>query len=115
MSDLLDQSACELTRRIATRRLSAAELMEATLQRIEAVNPLHNAIVALRPRDELMAEARAADAAGPRGPLQGLPMAVKDLEDVAGLPTTKGSPIPGKSPAQADSVMVSRLRAAGAS
>ena len=88
--------------------------MAATLDRIEALNPLHNAIVALRPREELMAEAHAADSSGARGPLHGLPMAVKDLEDVAGLPTTKGSPILGLAAALADSVMVSRLRAAGA-
>jgi amidase len=114
MNATLDSGACELARAIATRRLSCAELMAATLRRIEALNPLHNAIVALRPRDELMAEARAADSAGPSGPLHGLPMAVKDLEDVAGLPTTKGSPLLGHSPALADSLMVSRLRAAGA-
>ena len=114
MSDLLDTGAGDLARALATRRLSAAELMAATLDKIEALNPLHNAIVALRPRDELMAEAHAADAAGPRGPLHGLPMAIKDLEDVAGLPTTKGSPILGRAPAPADSLMVSRLRAAGA-
>jgi len=114
MSDLLDQSACDLAALLATRRLTSVELMAATLDRIAAVNPLHNAIVALRPRDELMAEAEAADAAGPRGALHGLPMAVKDLEDVAGLPTTKGSPILPRVPAAADSVMVSRLRAAGA-
>ncbi len=114
MNDLLDTGACDLARRLATRRLSCAEVMEATLDRIAAVNPLHNAIVAMRPRDELMAEARAADEAGPRGPLHGLPMAVKDLEDVFGLPTTRGSPILGRSPAPADGLMASRLRAAGA-
>jgi amidase len=114
MDNLFERSACELARLLATRRLSCVELMAATLDRIEALNPTHNAIVALRPRDELMAEARAADAAGPSGPLYGLPLAVKDLEDVAGLPTRKGSPTTSPAPAQADSLMVSRLRAAGA-
>ena len=112
--DLLNTSACELSREIATRRLSAVELMAATLDRIEKLNPAHNAIVALRPREALMAEARAADASTSRGALHGLPMAVKDLEDVAGLPTTKGSPLLGTAPAAADSLMVARLRAAGA-
>jgi amidase len=114
MDNLFERSACELARLLATRRLSCVELMAATLDRIEALNPTHNAIVALRPRDELMAEARAADAAGPSGPLYGLPLAVKDLEDVAGLPTRKGSPTTSPAPAQTDSLMVSRLRAAGA-
>ena len=114
MSDLLNRSACDLAALIATRRLSCADLMAATLARIAALNPVHNAIVALRPHDELMAEARAADASGPRGPLHGLPIAVKDLEDVAGLPTRKGSPILPATPVAADSVMAARLRAAGA-
>ena len=114
MNALLDAGAADLARAIATRQLSCAELMAATLDRIEAVNPLHNAIVALRPRDDLMKEAHAADSAGPRGALHGLPMAVKDLEDVGGLPTTKGSPLLDPTPAKADGLMASRLRAAGA-
>ncbi|MBV1707796.1 MAG: amidase [Hyphomicrobiales bacterium] len=114
MTDILDMSAGALTRNIAARRLSAVELMRATLERIDALNPRHNAIVALRPREELMAEARAADAAERRGPLHGLPMAVKDLEDVAGLPTRKGSPLTSPTAAAADSVMAGRLRQAGA-
>jgi amidase len=114
VADLLETSACELARGIATRRLSATELMAATLERIGKLNPAHNAIVALRPRAALMVEARAADGAESRGPLHGLPMAVKDLEDVAGLPTTKGSPLLGHAPAVADSLMAARLRAAGA-
>ncbi len=114
MPDRLDASACHLTRELAARRLSAADLMAATLDRIEALNPSHNAIVSLRPREKLLAEARAADDAEVRGPLHGLPMAIKDLEDVAGLPTSKGSPLLGHAPAGADSLMVARLRAAGA-
>ena len=114
MTDILETSACDLTRALAARRLSAAELMEATLARIEALNPRHNAIVALRPREALMAEARAADESPVRGALHGLPLAVKDAEDVAGLPTTKGSPLLGHAPAAADGLMASRLRAAGA-
>ncbi len=114
MTDILESSACDLTRDIAARRLSAADLMAATLARIDQLNPRHNAIVALRPREALMAEARAADAGPVKGPLHGLPMAVKDLEDVAGLPTRKGSRLTPPGPAGADSVMVARLRAAGA-
>lgn len=114
MTDLLETGAVPLTQALAARKLSAQDLMAATLDRVAALNPRHNALVALRPRDQLMAEARAADADDLRGPLHGLPIAVKDLEDVAGLPTTKGSPLLGRSPALADSVMAARLRAAGA-
>ena len=114
MTDLLENSAVQLAQWLTTRELSAQDLMAATLDRIAALNPRHNALVALRPREDLMAQARAADQGDVRGPLHGLPMAVKDLEDVAGLPTTKGSPLLGQSPAAADSVMAARLRAAGA-
>ncbi len=71
MKDLLETSACDITRALAARRLSAAELMAATLERIERLNPAHNAIVALRPREALMAEARAADAADVAGRCMG--------------------------------------------
>ncbi len=114
MSDLLETSACDLSRALAARRLSAEAVMAATLDRIAALNPRHNAIVAMRPRDDLLAEARAADAGPVSGPLHGLPMAVKDLEDVAGLPTRKGSPLLSSASVAADSLMAARLRAAGA-
>ena len=73
--------------------ISAAELMQATLARIDAVNGAVNAVVSLRDGDELMAEARAADATPRKGWLHGIPMAIKDLANVKGLPTTMGSPL----------------------
>ncbi|MBT9383750.1 amidase [Pseudooceanicola sp. CBS1P-1] len=103
-------------------RLSARTLMERTYDRIAAINPGLNAIISLRPRAEMLAEAEAADralaldrAAGRRpAALAGLPIAVKDLALTKGLRTTFGSPIfadfiPGE-----DTLMVARLRAAGA-
>ncbi len=94
--------------------LSAEELMAATLTRIEAVNPRVNAIVNLREPDRLMAQARAADA-GPRsGWLHGIPIAIKDLANAAGLPTTQGSPLFADAVVEEDDIMVARLRAAGA-
>ena len=66
--------------------------MAAFLDRIERINPAINAIVSLRPRDELLAEARAADAAPRRGRLHGMPFAIKDLVETAGIRTTHGSP-----------------------
>ena len=94
--------------------LSAVELMRATLARIEAVNGQVNAIVSLRDGDALMEEARAADAAPRKGWLHGIPMAIKDLADAAGLPTSMGSPLFAGQVASRDDLMVSRLRAAGA-
>ncbi len=101
---------------MAAGKLSAVELMAATLDRIEAVNPDLVAIVALRDRDALMAEAAAADRVpvGQRGPLHGLPIAIKDFEDVAGLPTRGGSRAFPEAPVKSDGLMVSRLRKAGA-
>jgi len=99
---------------LAEGSLTAVALMEATLARIEAVNRQVNAIVSLRSADVLMAEARAADAAPRSGWLHGIPMAIKDLADAKGLPTSMGSPLFAGTVAQKDSVVVGRLRAAGA-
>ena len=94
--------------------LSALELMDATLARIEAVNPSVNAIVSLRDGDRLREEARAMDNAPRSGWLHGIPIAIKDLANAAGLPTSMGSPVFAGQVAQSDDTMVARLRAAGA-
>lgn len=94
--------------------LSAAELMEATLARIEAVNPTVNAIVSLADGDRLMAKARDADNAPRSGWLHGMPIAIKDLANAAGFPTSRGSPLFAGQVVEADDVIVARLRAAGA-
>lgn len=94
--------------------LSAAELMEATLARIEAVNPTVNAIVSLADGDRLMAKARDADNAPRSGWLHGMPIAIKDLANAAGFPTSRGSPLFAEQVVEADDVIVARLRAAGA-
>ena len=114
MSDILELSASTQAARIADGTLSAADLMAATLERIAAVNPQVNAIVALADADRLMAQAQAADAAQPAGPLHGLPVAVKDLANVAGMITSMGSPAFAGNVAAADDLMVARMRAAGA-
>lgn len=107
-------SAARLLDDMRAGRLSASELMERTLDRIDRVNPTVNAIVSLRDREALMDEARAADQASQKGALHGLPIAVKDLADVAGLPTTKGSPLLKDNVPAADEIMVARMRQAGA-
>ncbi|MDA0181196.1 amidase family protein [Solirubrobacter phytolaccae] len=104
------RSATELAAGIRAREFTAREVMESHLERIEEMNPLVNAIVTqLEP--ELALEA--ADKAPP-GPLQGLPIAVKDLEDTAGMRTTYGSTLFADHIPTEDSLLVERLRRAGA-
>ena len=104
--------------RVAKGELSAEALMASTLGRIEQLNPSLSAFTELRPREAVLAEARAVDEARSRGeplpPLAGMPLGVKDLEDAAGLLSTYGSALYGHAPATEDSVLVSRLREAGA-
>lgn len=109
--------AVALQSAILRREVSCVEVMTACLDQIERHNGAVNAIVALRPRDALMAEARDADAALARGeirgPLHGFPHAVKDLQAVKGLRYTSGSPIFKDRIAEADGPVAARLRAAG--
>lgn len=102
---------------VRSRELSAVELLAAHLEQIDAVNPAVNAIVTLVP-EAAQEEARAADAALARGddtgPLHGLPVAVKDLVDTRGIRTTYGSPLFADHVPDADSLLVQRLRSAGA-
>ena len=118
MSDeLWRSSATELAAAIRRREVSCVEVMQAHLARIEAVNPLLNAIVTLDPELGLRGAAAADDALGrdeAPGPLHGLPMAIKDLEDTAGMRTTYGSPIYRDHVPTEDTLMVARLRRAGA-
>jgi amidase len=107
-------SAIDLTAQLASGDLSAQDLMQDTLARIAQVNPSVNAIVALRDEADLMAEARAKDAADTKGPLHGLPIAVKDLVDVVGLRSTSGSLALADHVPQRDDEIAARLRAAGA-
>lgn len=107
-------SALELVTQLRSGALSAVQVMQETLDRIDEVNPQLNAIVALRDRDVLMAEAAAADQAKSRGALHGLPMAIKDLANVKGIASTQGSPMFRDFVPQQDELFVARLRAAGA-
>ncbi len=109
--------AHELADRINQRMLSPVEVMEAYLGRIERHNPELNALVTLH-ADRALDEARAMEVRLGKGdkigPLAGLPFAVKDLEDVAGMRTTHGSPLYRDHIAERDSINVARMRAAGA-
>ncbi|MGB0440447.1 MAG: amidase family protein, partial [Paracoccaceae bacterium] len=112
--DVLALDAVAQSRAMACGTLRAVDLMAATLERIAALNPTLNAVVSLQSEASLMAAAEAADQSPRRGWMHGLPIAVKDLADVAGLPTSYGSPLFAKHVAARDSGMVARMRAAGA-
>lgn len=114
MTDLTALDATRLSRLLATREIGAVELMTETLDRIERVNPQINAIVALRDREELLAEAAAADSGPRKGWLHGLPIAVKDLQAVKGIRSTWGSPLFADFVPPADDRVPALMRAAGA-
>ena len=98
------------------RRLSPVELVRGYLERIERLDGGLRAYIAVR-AEAALAEARDAEAAAVRGdwrgPLHGIPFAVKDQFDAAGMPTTAGSRILAGRVATADATVVARLRAAG--
>lgn len=106
-------SAATLARSIANRQLSSAEVVDAHLRRIEAVNPRLNAVVQLR-ADAARAEAAAADNSPPKGPLHGVPITIKDAFDVAGMVCTTGTRGRREFVPTQDATAVARLRAAGA-
>ncbi len=110
--------AAEIAGAVASGRASAVRVVEATLARIRERDPVLNSFTAVT---EARALARAAaiddarDAGEPLGPLAGVPFAVKNLFDVAGLPTLAGSKINRDlPPAMRDATLIERLEAAGA-
>jgi amidase len=110
-------SAIEMARLIRERRLSTRETVEAHLAWIERVNPKVNAIVTLI-ADQARLRASAADESQVRGrlmgPLHGLPVAFKDLQPTKGIRTTFGSRIFKNFVPPEDSLLVERVRRAGA-
>lgn len=109
--------ATELRKLLADRKISALELLEAHLARVEKLNPVYNAIVALdvegakeraREADEAIARGRS------HGPLHGLPMTIKDAFEVAGMPATCGIEELCDYRPDHDAASVSKLRRAGA-
>ncbi|HTH99884.1 MAG TPA: amidase [Acidisoma sp.] len=109
--------ATELAVRIRRRDVSPVEVVQAYLRRIGERNPVVNAYTLVLAEEALEA-ARAAEravmAGGPLGPLHGVPIAIKDLDDVAGIPTSMGSrAVHGRVPSRS-SAAVERLLAAGA-
>ena len=116
-TDLHYWSLDEAARRIAAREISSVELTRAILDRITAIDPVLMSYATLTP-ERALEDASALDAetaAGrSRGPLHGVPIAVKDLYDVAGVPTAAGMTIRRDTVPARDATVVARLRAAGA-
>ena len=111
-------SATEIAQAVAAGKITAVEVVEATLARVAERDKALNTFTAVT-RERALAKARAIDAdraAGrPLGPLVGVPLAVKNLFDVAGLATLAGSKINrDRPPVAADATLVRRLEAAGA-
>ncbi len=110
-------TAAEAGRAFRTRELSPVELLEGLLAHIERLDPLLNVFIRLD-AEAAMEAARAAerDIAAGRvlGPLHGVPVAIKDIIDVGGLPTTCHSKILVDNVAKSDAAVITRLRAAGA-
>jgi len=117
--EILDVPAHRLARSIRERTVSCREVMQATLARIDLVNPTYNAIVSLRERETLLREADARDAelhdrgANGVGFLHGIPQAIKDAVPTAGIRTTFGSPLLRDNVPAEDALMVQRMKAAG--
>jgi len=115
--DITDLPAHVLSDTIRARAVSCREVMRATLARIEAINPAHNAIVSLRDGDALLREADERDLQlrrdQPVGWMHGLPQAIKDMAQTEGIRTTLGSPLLRDFIPTADGLMVQRMKAAG--
>ncbi len=115
--EICNHTAIELARLVRAKELSARDVVGAHLAQIERINPGLNAIVTLV-AEQAMQQAAAADDAFARGnsvgPLHGLPIAHKDLQPTKGMRTTFGSPIFADFVPTEDSLLVERIRAAGA-
>lgn len=117
-SDILAMTAIDLAAAIRKRDVSSREVMAAHLARVDALNPKFNAIVSRVDDDQLLREAAAQDEDAVkgrfRGALHGFPHAVKDTAPAKGIAHTQGSPLLRHNIATADSLVVARMRAAGA-
>lgn len=116
--EITELGALELSHAIRSKVFSCKEVMTAYLAQIERLNPKVNAIVSLQPADLLLRQANERDsqlAAGQYlGWMHGIPQAPKDLANTVGIPSTAGSPLlKNYLPAQ-DSIIVDRVRRAGA-
>ena len=118
MNEIVAADGAKLSTLIASRQVSCRDVMTAYLDRIDAVNPAVNAIVALQDRAQLLAQADERDQQLARGQscgwMHGFPVAVKDLAPTAGIVTTLGSRIFRDNVPVIDSLVVERMKRAGA-
>ncbi len=115
--ELAFKSAGELRGLIDSKEVSCVELTGLFLQRIDELNPIFNAYLALCSDEAIAAAQRAqkmVQGGEPVGPLHGIPISVKDLEMTSGITTTLGSAIFRDRVPDIDSVVVERVKAAGA-
>ena len=117
-ADITGMTATVLSSAIRQRLIGCEEVMQAYLAHIRRFNPVYNAIVSQLPDEECLQLAREADGALARGEyrgwMHGMPHAIKDLSDVRGFPTSRGSPIFEGRQASRDAFMVGRIRDQGA-
>ena len=117
-ADITDLSASGLSAAIREQQVSCVEVMRAYLDRIHRYNPVYNAVVSMLNDDECLRQAELADQALAAeeywGWLHGVPHAIKDLSNAAGLETSSGSPIFAGTVAASDDLHVARIRGQGA-
>jgi amidase len=116
VDELLDRPAIDIAAAIRARQVSATEVTDAVLARIERVNPRINAVVQLAP--DAIERAQAADATVARGsavgPLHGVPFTAKDIFDTAGIVSAAGLDARASYLPERDAIAIARLRTAGA-
>src|SRR5438045_1141476 len=116
-ADLHYLSLDEVARRLKARKVSSVETTQAILDRIANLDPKLKSYATLTP-ERALADAAARDteaaAGSSRGPLHGVPIAVKDLCETEGVPTAAGMPIHRDNVPRQDATVVARLKAKGA-
>lgn len=116
-ADIATLTAAEIVAGYTTRTIGPVEVTRHLLERIEDLDPTVNAFCHLDP-DESLRQARTAQdryvTGEPLGPVDGVPVAIKDVFDTAGWPTRKGSLLTSSDPASSDAPAVARLRETGA-
>ena len=114
--DVLSRSAADIVALYRSRQVSPVEVLTVTLDRIDRLNCLHNAFVMID-REGALCDARASEErwrrGNPNGLVDGLPVTVKDLIAVKGMPTRRGSRTTDPAPSEEDGPPVARMRRCG--
>ena len=116
-NQLIDLTATEVARKIRAKEVSPLDVLDAAIERIEEVNPRVNALPILcldQARERAIKLSQTVTSGDKCGPLFGLPIAVKDYNDLAGVRTTYGSPIFANHKVDRSDATVLKLEAAGA-